>query len=332
MKFYRKLKHIWRCWKKTRITSTTARELRLYPEVPQKPLKQIRKELYWLCRYRRRRSNTMDDTILDYFNMGIDRAGEDLKKYVFRVEVDIARSEKLNLVSGVLQDKMITSTLLQLNGVATSGPILYKSDFVSNEEAIEKLKQSGKTKFFAKKLAGSLGKGTFPFTLKDGEFEIKGQKISEQDLAAKLDGYIVDPLIEQHEAMNRLYPHAVSSVRLVTVCANKKIEIIISNLFVGGDGSHTAYLYVGGLLLGIDKSGYLSEYGLRTKVNRGLHKSHPDTGVVFKDFKIPYWEEACDLVIRAHMSFPQIHSIGWDVAITKDGPGREKIKKYFNIS
>jgi hypothetical protein len=47
---------------------------------------------------------------------------------------------------------------------------------------------------------------------------------------------------------------------------------------------------------------------------------HPDTGVVFKDFKIPYYEDAVKLVCQAHTFFYNVRSIGWDVAISELGP------------
>jgi hypothetical protein len=54
-------------------------------------------------------------------------------------------------------------------------------------------------------------------------------------------------------------------------------------------------------------------YGGRTSV-------HPDSGVVFDGWRIPFFREAMSMVVRMHEYLPGIHSVGWDVAITGDGP------------
>src|SRR5699024_10905896 len=52
----------------------------------------------------------------------------------------------------------------------------------------------------------------------------------------------------------------------------------------------------------------------------GKVESHPNTFEKFQDFKIPFYNESCELAINLHESLYGIHSIGWDIAITPDGP------------
>ena len=49
-------------------------------------------------------------------------------------------------------------------------------------------------------------------------------------------------------------------------------------------------------------------------------KKHHNTNIKFEDIKIPYMKEALELVKKAAKRFPEVSCIGWDVAITKDGP------------
>ena len=49
-------------------------------------------------------------------------------------------------------------------------------------------------------------------------------------------------------------------------------------------------------------------------------EKHPDTNIQFSDFLVPQFEEAKQLCIKAHKVFNSIHSIGWDVAVTENGP------------
>jgi hypothetical protein len=46
---------------------------------------------------------------------------------------------------------------------------------------------------------------------------------------------------------------------------------------------------------------------------------HPDTGQELKGFALPMWNEAIDLALRAHETFPSMYFIGWDIAILQDG-------------
>ena len=319
-KFFRSVRRLWLSWKKTRISADKAKELMLHPDVAQKTLKQIRKELFWLCRNRKRGGMTVDGTIMQYFNMGIDRVGPDVHQYIFNYEMRKAREKRAISALGVLSDKWLTNLILKSGNVATISPILYKSVFVSYDEAIEAIKKSGHVEFFAKLTRGSKGKGSFVFTMKEDGFDIDGEHISDKRLIKKLQGYIVEPLIKQHEAMNAIYPYAVSSLRLVTMNKKGQIHIIQSALRVGAGENRTSNTYQGGVLLGVNDEGILSEYGVIVKNNRGKYYSHPDTGFVFKDFKVPYWKEATELAIKAHKCFPSFHTVGWDIAITKDGP------------
>lgn len=47
---------------------------------------------------------------------------------------------------------------------------------------------------------------------------------------------------------------------------------------------------------------------------------HPATNVKFDGFKIPYWNEIKELVLKAAMVNPDVKVVGWDVAISNKGP------------
>lgn len=47
---------------------------------------------------------------------------------------------------------------------------------------------------------------------------------------------------------------------------------------------------------------------------------HPGTNIKMPGLTIPFWDEVKALVIEAHQMLPQIRYIGWDVAITENGP------------
>ena len=49
-------------------------------------------------------------------------------------------------------------------------------------------------------------------------------------------------------------------------------------------------------------------------------KKHPVSKTYFNNYEIPYWEETKKLVLKAALVNQNIKVVGWDVAITKNGP------------
>jgi hypothetical protein len=48
--------------------------------------------------------------------------------------------------------------------------------------------------------------------------------------------------------------------------------------------------------------------------------NHPKTGAPFADFQLPHWQEARKLAEHAAVLFLPLRTIGWDLALTDDGP------------
>jgi hypothetical protein len=47
---------------------------------------------------------------------------------------------------------------------------------------------------------------------------------------------------------------------------------------------------------------------------------HPGTGVSLDGFRLPHWHEAIDLAKTAQRCFPTLPTLGWDIALTEEGP------------
>jgi hypothetical protein len=50
-----------------------------------------------------------------------------------------------------------------------------------------------------------------------------------------------------------------------------------------------------------------------------LHRTHPRTGLVFADHRVPHLERAAALCRSLHEAVPQVGLIGWDMGIDEDG-------------
>jgi hypothetical protein len=49
-------------------------------------------------------------------------------------------------------------------------------------------------------------------------------------------------------------------------------------------------------------------------------EAHPETGVAFDGFRLPFWSDAVELVTGAQRYFAELPTLGWDIALTGDGP------------
>ena len=57
----------------------------------------------------------------------------------------------------------------------------------------------------------------------------------------------------------------------------------------------------------------------RTEIAVPLSR-HPDTGASLGGFEIPEWDAVVELAKRASTAFDPVGFVGWDVAVTDDGP------------
>lgn len=175
---------------------------------------------------------------------------------------------------------------------------------------------------FCKKLGGIQGDGAFPLRIEAGALYAGPNKITVPELAERLtDRYLLQQRIIQHDTMRALHPSSVNTVRLITFATPSSVELFAAALRVGTHGKSVDNWAAGGLIVSIDpQRGELRGEGFYKPGYGGRAWRHPDSGIEFQGFKIPYFFEAIELVTRLHGYLRDIHSIGWDVAITPEGP------------
>ncbi len=188
----------------------------------------------------------------------------------------------------------------------------------------EMLEHQSKTHtVFVKRSEGtSGGSSVYKFSLN----HLHSQKniISNLFNETKRNCFIIEEAIIQHDEMMRLNPCCVNTVRIITFMdKNSNIEIISAFQRFGVKETHVDNVSSGGGMIGINlSSGRLNSTGY-TDISHGKAQTftkHPNTNVVFENFKIPYFKSAKELVLKAARYIPQLRLIGWDVAIGKDGP------------
>lgn len=137
----------------------------------------------------------------------------------------------------------------------------------------------------------------------------------------KMGSYIFQEKIVQSQEMDVLNPNAINTYRIVTINKDGKIYLLTFLLRVGTKKTGNVDNWAaGGLAIGINRDGYLKEYGFYKPTYGTKVDTHPDTGVKFKEFYAPEYQQAIELACQAHRTLYGVCAIGWDIAISEHGP------------
>jgi len=153
------------------------------------------------------------------------------------------------------------------------------------------------------------------------------QKINPKEFEGDLYDYLVEKnlrLIEevviQCDEMNELYPHAINTVRIITVNRyDGKTKVVAAYQRIGNHGYIVDNYNGGGMVVPINEKTGVIEYPAVDKLKNVYHK-HPMTNTSIVGFKIPMYKDAVKLALKAAKVVKEIRYVGWDIAITKNGP------------
>lgn len=181
--------------------------------------------------------------------------------------------------------------------------------------------------YFCKPINGECGEGIIVLFIDEDNNKTgicNGQELPVDVIAEKLSesDYLIQKKIEQHTTISNLYSKSINTIRLVTVRDINTDEIIVfpSVLRIGNLGNSVDNFSLGGIVVNINiTTGQLEKYGFMKSQYGTVMTHHPSTGVEFGSVRVPYIKEAVEQAIRFH-SFLNLHSIGWDIAITESGP------------
>ena len=157
----------------------------------------------------------------------------------------------------------------------------------------------------------------------DGIFKVSFEEISDMDsfiTEAKESKYLFEQIIVQHDTLNRINPNSVNTMRINTfITKTGEVRFLSAALrSSSGDGIVDNY-YAGGVITAIDlETGILLSNSKSNTTDLLLR--HPYSDVVLPGIELPYWSETLAFVKEAAMVTPQLRIIGWDIAITPNGP------------
>lgn len=195
-------------------------------------------------------------------------------------------------------------------------PFLHRKTLNAQTAAEEDLLAflDGQEAFFAKPNHGTCGNGIEKLYVKD--FKAPADILSyvrEKKLLA------LEQVLSQHPGMAKLHPSSVNTLRILTDRVGDTVHIAYIVVKIGTGDNFCDNSGQGGVICRVDpETGTICS--VATDDYFHVYEAHPDTGIPFKGYRIPMIEEAIALAKKAALVVPQTRHVGWDVAITPDGP------------
>jgi hypothetical protein len=130
--------------------------------------------------------------------------------------------------------------------------------------------------------------------------------------------YLIEERVEQHESLSVLYPHSLNTLRVITVKTNDSTWNLMAVYMRIGNNSQVDNLGVGGIQLTVNLDGYTTfAYDWLSKKQI---TQHPITNELIVGIKVPFFQDAVKIALKASKKFSFMGTIGFDIGISKSGP------------
>lgn len=234
----------------------------------------------------------------------------------------------------LLENKIIFNDFCVSNGIPVpvvlfsyrNGRFFAKGGLeISDNEVNRVLSSSSANRIFAKLATGGCGKGISVFTKRnDDYFTSKWDGIVDARSIRMFCGnedYHFEEGLSQDQVLSQFCPDTINTLRVVTM-NNSGDECIFVGAAVrfGRMGGYVDNLAQGGVSVNLDvTTGELFEYGMR-EYDLTKYYEHPDTKLKFAHLVIPQWQKIKELIVHVSSLLPSFKEIGWDIALTLNGP------------
>lgn len=188
-----------------------------------------------------------------------------------------------------------------------------------------------KKEIIVKPIDGEGGNGVEKITITD---DYKGL----YDKLIQNNQRLIEEVIVQHKEMNKIYAKSVNTLRMFTFVKDGK-SYFLQGILKFGNGGSVDNFSSGGMYTFVNDDGIVIAPAIDKEDN--YFEIHPLTKEKIVGFKVPMFKEAVELVKEAALVLPEVGYVGWDVAISENGPvivegnwfpGVFQIKPSFNES
>jgi hypothetical protein len=239
---------------------------------------------------------------------------------------------KLNRDTLLLDDKLVCKRILGAAGVPQARLLLsgegercYNSIGVpialTSAGSLDHMLKEGQRVVMKPARYSSGGDGVMVLTYEDGSFRSRsGQAISLSRYGATWGAWLMEEFVCQHADLAVLNASSLNTLRVITTWGPEPgAQVHFCILKLSANAGLTDNAHSGGLYLRVDMdTGELADTGFDESFAR--HAFHPWSGVVFEGYRIDMINEVVALAKLCAALFPQTLLVGWDIAISEDGP------------
>lgn len=250
----------------------------------------------------------------EYFQFGFEGKDEQYRESFITEGIRMSFYPRMNdpKNTNMLENKYLTYK--KFGDFFKRDMICIRKNREMSEQALEELRDFSQkhATYMVKPIYAAFGKGVHVDKIDNYA------SIEEAFQSYSAAGAVLEELIEQGEAMAVIHPQSVNTLRIPTVVIKNEqgedcVRLFHPTLRVGQHDSVVDNFSAGGISALIDPdTGKIFTDGADKKGH--CFRFHPDTGVEFKGFQIPRWQEAVDMVKQAAMMVPGNHYCGWDLA------------------
>jgi hypothetical protein len=131
---------------------------------------------------------------------------------------------------------------------------------------------------------------------------------------------LLEEYVIQHPALMELSPSGLNTIRIFTQLNANEVNFLGARLRVSIN-STVDNLAAGNIAAPIDmKTGIVNGPGVYSDITRNDESVHPVTKQSIVNFQVPHWEEVLTMAEQAAIFCPENRSVGWDIAVTSNGP------------
>ncbi len=132
--------------------------------------------------------------------------------------------------------------------------------------------------------------------------------------------FVVQKKIVCHKSISDIYSKSANTFAVSSLIWKDKINTPIHVLKIGRENKTVDWegLTSNSLVIGIKEDGSLYDFAF-SPAEKKKYYAHPDTGFVFKNYKIDLFPKVRESVIKLHSVIPWIKFCNWDITIDCEG-------------
>lgn len=243
-----------------------------------------------------------------------------IPEYIYSTKLELLQNRRLNVIpfenknmlpvifEGCEQPKTI---IMCIKGHFFNG----NREFISKQLAYDTLCKYEGLAFIKVTVNTNSGRGVRMLDLKHG-IDIR----SNEEISKILDNigcnFVIQERVLPHSPFSKLYPDAVNTLRVITYMTSKEVKKAPIVMRIGQGEGVIDNAHAGGMFIGVKDSGKLLEEAFTESQSRYIN--HPDTGIVFKNYKIPFVPQIRETAITLHKSIPMFKFVSCNFTVDEN--------------